>query len=129
MESLRNGVRTFNKHVLNPMMLRVAGRKHWYAAVIWHTGRRSGKRYATPVVAARVPEGFIVPLPYGTNVDWLRNVLAAGRAVITESGETYDVVEPTVTDAASAISPLSARRRETWRRFGIERFLKVKIVS
>ena len=43
-------VRVFNKHLLNPAMLLVAGRKHWYAGVIEHTGRRSGKNYATPVV-------------------------------------------------------------------------------
>jgi hypothetical protein len=24
-------LRVFNKHVLNPVMLRLAGRKHWYA--------------------------------------------------------------------------------------------------
>lgn len=122
---MRDVVRTFNKYVLNPMMMRLAGRKHWYAAVIRHTGRRSGKRYATPVVADRVPDGFIVPLPYGTDVDWLRNVMAAGRAVIMVGGETYDVVEPAIIDAAAAAPQLSPRRREAWRRFGIERFLKI----
>jgi hypothetical protein len=35
-------VRVFNKRVLNPVMLLVAGRKYWYAGVIEHTGRRSG---------------------------------------------------------------------------------------
>ena len=83
MTPLKNAVRVFNKHVLNPVMMNLAGRKHWYAAVIRHTGRRSGKSYATPVVADRVADGFILPLPYGTGVDWLRNVLAAGRATVT----------------------------------------------
>ena len=83
MTPLRDAVRVFNKHVLNPVMMNLAGRKHWYAAVIRHTGRRSGKTYATPVVADRVANGFILPLPYGTGVDWLRNVLAAGRATVT----------------------------------------------
>ena len=85
MTPLKNAVRVFNKHVLNPAMLTLAGRKHWYAAVIRHTGRRSGKSYATPVVADRVADGFILPLPYGTGVDWLRNVLAAGSATIVTS--------------------------------------------
>ncbi|HUH69305.1 MAG TPA: nitroreductase, partial [Mycobacterium sp.] len=57
-------------------MLRLAGRKHWYASAIRHAGRRSGKQYATPVVADRVADGFVIPLPYGTRVDWLQNVLA-----------------------------------------------------
>lgn len=129
MTRVRNMVRTFNKYVLNPMMLRVAGRKHWYAGVIRHTGRRSGKRYATPVVADRVADGFIVPLPYGTGVDWLRNVMAAAGATITVGGETFDVVEPTIIDAATAAPQLSQRRRTAWERFGIDTFLKVKIAS
>lgn len=129
MNSLRNKVRTFNKYVLNPVMMRLAGRKHWYAAVIRHTGRSSGKRYATPVVADRVPDGFIVPLPYGTGVDWLRNVMAAGGATITAGGETFEVVDPVVIDAAAAAPQLSPRRREAWQRFGIDSFLKVKIAS
>ncbi|BBY84024.1 hypothetical protein MPUL_51820 [Mycolicibacterium pulveris] len=129
MTRVRNMVRTFNKYVLNPMMLRVAGRKHWYAGVIRHTGRRSGKRYATPVVADRVADGFIVPLPYGTGVDWLRNVMAAAGATITVGGETFDVVEPTIIDAATAAPQLSQRRRAAWERFGIDTFLKVKIAS
>jgi hypothetical protein len=39
---VRAGVRIFNKFVLNPGMVRLAGRKRWYAAVIIHTGRRTG---------------------------------------------------------------------------------------
>ena len=69
MTPLKKAVRVFNKHLLNPAMLHLAGRKHWYAAVIRHTGRRSGSHYATPVVADGVADGFILPLPYGTGVD------------------------------------------------------------
>lgn len=36
---LRDAVRSFNKHVLNPAMLHLAGRKHSYASVIRHRGR------------------------------------------------------------------------------------------
>lgn len=59
----RHFVRTFNKHILNPMMPAVAGRRHWYAAALHHTGRRSGRHYTTPVVAQPVPDGFVIPLP------------------------------------------------------------------
>jgi pimeloyl-ACP methyl ester carboxylesterase len=59
-------------------------------------------------------------------VDWLKNVLASGEAVIEAKGETYDVVEPEVIDAAEAFPLLDEQHRRTWRRFGIERFLKVK---
>lgn len=125
--SLRDGVRMFNKHVLNPAMLHLAGRKHWYASAIRHTGRVTGTSYVTPVVADPVPDGFIIPLPYGTGVDWLRNVLAAGRATITSGGRTYDVVAPEIIDAASAAPKLSARHRRSFHRFGISEFLQVTV--
>ncbi|AFM15820.1 deazaflavin-dependent nitroreductase family protein [Mycolicibacterium chubuense NBB4] len=120
---VRDAVRTFNKHVLNPAMMLLAGRKHWYAAVMRHTGRRSGAAYATPVVAERVADGFLVPLPYGTGVDWLRNVLAAGKATITVGGQSYDVVDPRVIDARSAAPQLSPRRKRAFERFGVDHFV------
>jgi len=129
MSSVRDAVREFNKHVLNPVMMQLAGHKHWYAAIIRHTGRRSGKSYATPVVADRVTDGFILPLPYGTGVDWLRNVLAAGKATVTVSGQTYDVVEPEIIDAATASPQLSPRRRRAFARFGIDNFVKIKLAK
>lgn len=129
MTPVRDAVRTFNKYVLNPAMMHLAGRKHWYAAVIRHNGRRSGRNYATPVVADRVADGFVLPLPYGTGVDWLRNVLASGRAAVTVGGQTYDVAEPEVIDAATAGPQLSPRRRRAFRRFGIDDFLIVRLAK
>lgn len=126
---VRDAVRTFNKYVLNPAMLLLAGRKHWYAAVIRHTGRRSGKNYATPVVADRVADGFVIPLPYGTHVDWLRNVRSSGQATITVGGQTYDVVEPTIIDMATAGPQLSSRRRRTFQRFGIGEYVKFQLAK
>ena len=125
--SVRDTVRVFNKYLLNPAMLRLAGRKHWYAGVIRHTGRRSGKSYTTPVVADRVADGFIVPLPYGTHVDWLRNVLAADRATIQVSGQTYEVLHPKIIDTAAAAPQLSSRHRLAFERFGIDNFMRVEL--
>jgi deazaflavin-dependent oxidoreductase (nitroreductase family) len=123
---LLHAVRISNKYLLNPVMIRLAGRNNWYAAAIRHTGRKSGRQYATPVVADRVQDGFIIPLPYGTRVDWLQNVLAAGRATVVAEGESHDVTEPLVIDAATALPLLSPRRRRTFERVGIDNYLKVK---
>ncbi len=107
-------------------MLRLAGHKNWYAAAIKHTGRRSGKQYTTPVVAERITDGFVIPLPYGTGVDWLQNVLAARRATILSQGESYDVMKPEIIDAAAALPVLSPQRRRTFQRVGIEQYLRVE---
>jgi deazaflavin-dependent oxidoreductase (nitroreductase family) len=122
----RRRLRTFNKHILNPMMLTLAGRRHWYAAALHHTGRRSGRPYTTPVVAEPVADGFVIPLPYGTQVDWLRNVLAAGHATIDVRGRHHTIVNPQILDAAAAFPLLPTRLQRTWRRFHIEQYLRVR---
>jgi deazaflavin-dependent oxidoreductase (nitroreductase family) len=120
-------VRLSNKYLLNPLMRRNAGQEDSYAAAIRHTGRKSGREYSTPVGADRVQDGFIIPLAYGTRVDWLQNVLAAGRATVTAEGETRDVTDPEIIDAATAFPMLSPKRRRTFERLGIAKYLRVKL--
>ncbi|PEG42610.1 nitroreductase [Mycolicibacterium duvalii] len=127
--SARNVVRTFNKHVLNPVMLLLAGRRHWYATAIRHTGRTTGTVRTTPVVAERVPDGFLTPLPYGTDVDWLRNVVASGEATITVGGRSFDVVNPQIIGADVAAEQLTPRRRRAFARFGVEHFVKFSLAT
>lgn len=123
----RDLIRLSNKYLLNPVMLRPAGTRYWYASVVHHVGRRSGKRYATPVVADRVGDQFVIPLPYGTQVDWLRNVLTAEQASITSKGQSYQVVSPEIIDATEALPLLPRDRRRTFERTRIEHFLRVTI--
>lgn len=124
---LLRAVRTSNKYLLNPIMGKLAGRRISYSAAIRHTGRKSGKPYSTPVGAERTQDGFIIPLAYGTQVDWLQNVLAAGQATVSAKGETHDVTEPEVIDAAAAGQMLSPRRRRTFERLGIAQYLVVQL--
>ncbi|MGJ6123995.1 nitroreductase [Mycolicibacterium sp. Y3] len=126
---VNDGVRKFNKHVLNPLMLHLAGRKHWYAGVIRHTGRRTGRTHRTPVVAVRVADHIVTPLPYGADTDWLRNTLEAGEATITTGGERLDVVNPRIIDTADAATLLPARRLREFTRFGIDHFAEFDLAT
>lgn len=119
-------IRLSNKYLLNPLVRRSAGRKDAYAAAIRHTGRKSGKQYTTPVGADRVQDGFIIPLAYGTKVDWLQNVIAAGRATLRIDGEAHDVTEPEVIDAETALPRLAPKRRKAFERLGIAQYLTVR---
>src|SRR6478735_3509650 len=82
-----------NKHVLNPVMLRVATR-FGPMAVVRHAGRRSGRTYRTPVFAFAYREGgrvrVVLALTYGPDVDWVRNVDAAGSFVLERRGTGED---------------------------------------
>lgn len=123
----KDALRSFNKRFLNPAMMRIAGRKFVYAAVIRHTGRRSGTAYATPVVADRTGNSFVIPLPYGTGTDWLRNVQAAGHATLQVRGETYEVAAPEIIDAATALPQVPAAHARVWQRLRIKHYLTVVI--
>ncbi|MFO7700450.1 MAG: nitroreductase family deazaflavin-dependent oxidoreductase [Acidimicrobiia bacterium] len=107
-------IKRFNKYVTNPLMLRVPGRSGT-TAIVHHVGRRSGKPYATPVIAHQSHHGVIIPLPYGTEVDWLHNLQAAGQAVVDLEGRTLTVDEPAVVDIDDVISLLPAPMARTVR--------------
>jgi deazaflavin-dependent oxidoreductase (nitroreductase family) len=124
----RDTVRVLNKHLLNPAVLRLAGRKHFYASALQHTGRRSGKQYVTPVAATRVTDGFVVPLPYGDRTDWLRNLMTEPDGSLQFQGETYQISSPTVVDAATALAELPPNRRQLVKRFGIRKFAHLNAV-
>lgn len=127
--SARDALRVFNKYVTNRAMRPLAGRKHWYASLIQHTGRRTGTTYATPVVAEPTATGFIIPLPYGTRVDWLRNLQHTGTSTLTRQGRTYKIETPRIIDAATAQTLLTPRRRRQFRRFHIDNFVTVELAD
>lgn len=112
--AFREWVRHFNKQRLNPVVLATAGRVNSPYAVMHHVGRRSGRHYTTPVRVRPTPVGFIVPLPYGRDVDWCRNILAAGGAVITWQGQDYAVAAPEVLSTAAAATRLPLSGWRTW---------------
>lgn len=86
-----DAIRRFDKEIFNPAIMHFAGCPHWDASVLYHKGRRSGRRYATPPRITPIDGGFVVALAYGERVDWLKNVLAEGVARIETKGETYVV--------------------------------------
>ena len=89
-------MRHVTKRFFNPSYRRTAGQPGAFAGVIEHRGRVSGSIYRTPVGIRPTDDGFVIALPYDTRPDWIRNVLAADRAVITVEGETTEVEHPEV---------------------------------
>jgi deazaflavin-dependent oxidoreductase (nitroreductase family) len=119
-------VRHLNKRIFNPLMLRIAGSSWSPFAIVRHVGRRSGKPYQTPVVAIRIKSGFLVALPYGPDVDWYRNVDAAGRCIIVRHGKPYNVGKPEPIGAKTALSLFPLPLRLVWRILGTHHFVTMK---
>ena len=89
--------------ILNPLIGRVAGRRHFFmAGLVQHVGRHSGKRFVTPVGARHHQGTIIIPLTFGNNSDWCRNVLAAGRCAIRTGGTDYEAAGPVLLDRGGA---------------------------
>ncbi len=121
-----DALRWLNRAVINPRVIERSGRPGSYASVIHHQGRQTGTPYSTPVVAEPTAEGFVVPLPYGTKVDWLQNVLASGRASIVSNGITYPVDHAELVPAAVAEPHIPAGFQERLRFYGVSHYLRVR---
>jgi deazaflavin-dependent oxidoreductase (nitroreductase family) len=110
----------------NPAMLPLAGSR-WNPifAVVEHRGRRSGRSYAAPVAARRIPGGFVVSLAFGAQVDWYRNLLAADGGTIRWRGDAYRVAAPTRIDAAAALAAFHPVQRLLLRIAGVDGYVRV----
>ena len=121
-----NVIRRFNRDRLNPWMMRRAGGEHWYASVVKHTGRASGKEYETPVVMHEVDGHLAIPLPYGTDVDWLENLQHAGGGLAVHKGVEFALTEPKIVSRDSIAAALGRRDTLRYRAFGINDFVLLR---
>jgi|SRR5271165_2503592 len=121
---VQNALRLFTR-AMRPLALRSAGKEGSGTSVIRHTGRRSGRMYETPVIAARHDAQFLIALPYGKRTDWLQNVLAKGSAVIVTNGRVYEVDRPEVIPMAEATAYFRPREQRMHRQFRVESALRV----
>ncbi|MGV9801671.1 nitroreductase family deazaflavin-dependent oxidoreductase [Mycobacterium sp. NPDC003449] len=65
-------------------------------AVVIHKGRKSGRTFRTPLWAFKRPGGFVIALTYGSQADWVRNVLAEGGCELETRRHHYRVTAPSV---------------------------------
>jgi deazaflavin-dependent oxidoreductase (nitroreductase family) len=99
----------FNKRFTNRLSLRVAGYLPGFA-IVSHIGRKSGHIYHTPVNAFRTEDGYIIALTYGTQSDWVKNVLVAGWCELQTRGRRARLSDPRiVTDESKSWAPLPVR--------------------
>jgi deazaflavin-dependent oxidoreductase (nitroreductase family) len=79
--------------------------------VVVHTGRRSGQTYRTPVNVFREPNGYVIALTYGPEVDWVKNLVAANGCTIITRRREHVLSDPRIVrDETRAAVPLVVRQ-------------------
>lgn len=103
-----HAVALVNKYVTNPIQGVWAGRiAPW--AIVEHVGRKSNRRYRTPVLAFVDAGRISIALNYGADSDWVKNVLAAGEFTLARSGRELKVAGVRVIPSDSPDVVKSAR--------------------
>jgi len=96
-------------HVFNRVTRLVAGRLPGFG-VLTHAGRNTRRRYRTPLLVLRRGDDYVIALWYGSDVHWVKNVLAAGACELETRSRNVRLAEPRVSaDPARRLLPLPLR--------------------
>ena len=107
-------MRNVNRVLTNPILGTVA----WLVpplAVVHHVGRKTGRVYRTPVVAFRSDAGVVIPMTYGRDVDWARNVVRANGCELERMGRRVALRDPRIVGFDHAKRRLPAALRPFFR--------------
>ncbi len=113
-----------NRYWINPVARRLAGRFPPFI-LLRHVGRRSGRRYETPVWAFRQPNGFLIVLTYGPGAEWVRNLQTAGSCIGVYGGTTYTLAEARIVESDPRAQPLPWLVQRGIGLIGVRHFLYV----
>ena len=115
---LPDRMRYVNKHVTNRVLRGFTNLSHGPFAIIYHTGRKSGKPYETVIWVWKMREGFVIALTLGQEVDWYRNMKAAGGGAVYWHKRLYQVGKPELVDTEKGLTAFPAFFRLLFRTFG-----------
>ena len=110
---------------INPVVATVAPHLPGFA-VLRHVGRISGRPYRTPVLLFRQDGDAVIALGSGSDVEWVRNVMAAGGCVLETRHGRFHGAEPRIwIDPTCRILPLPLRRAGA--SLGVSEFLGLRV--
>ena len=102
-------IRPFTTHVFNRFTRLFVHHLPGFA-IISYRGRKSGKLYHTPMNVFHVGDDYVFALTYGSDVQWVKNVLAAGEAEVRIGKRTIHLTDPELfVDPARRLMPLVVR--------------------
>jgi deazaflavin-dependent oxidoreductase (nitroreductase family) len=121
-------LRPFVTRYINPVTGPLARRLPAFG-IVTHRGRRSGRVYRTPVNVFRHGDDYLFFLTYGSDAQWVKNVLAAGSCSMETRGRVVELVEPElITDPELRPAPPHVRFVER-RIAGANQYLRMRAAS
>ena len=107
----------------NDTTRKISGTERPSWCLLTHVGRRSGNTYQTPLGAYPYGDGFLLPLGYGTQTDWYRNIMAAGTCELAWKGQTHQLERPELISGPDVLHAWPMRERITLRLAGMHDFV------
>ena len=83
----------------------------WLILLLRHTGRKSGKQYATPLQYEKIDGAYYIGAARGANADWFRNVQANPIVEVSVGRKRFKAMAEPVTDAERVADFLAYRLR------------------
>ena len=111
------------RSLANRIILKISGRWLRAYSILTHVGRRSGRQYRNPVSAYPLGDGFVIAILYGAQSQWVRNVMATGRATLRTKGHDYPLERPQIIPPAQALPAFPAPTRTMLRSRNIQHFV------
>lgn len=93
--------------------------------MIRHIGHTSGKLHETPVKVTRTEDGFLFALTYGPEVDWYKNLLAAGHGLLRWNGKEFELNDPQVVEPVAGRNSFHQPKSTILGWLKIEHFFKM----
>ena len=86
-------MRRFTTRVVNPVTRLFAGWLPWFG-ILTYRGRTTGREYRTPMNVFRRGDSYVFALTYGADVDWVKNIVAAGECMLRTRRRDLRLVDP-----------------------------------
>jgi deazaflavin-dependent oxidoreductase (nitroreductase family) len=113
---------------VDPILRPLAGRLPGFG-VVTHVGRKTGRTYHTPINAFRRGDTYLFFLTYGSEVQWVENILASGRCSLRARGHDVTLVEPElINDPELRPAPPIVRFMEK-RLAGVTEYLRMRAAA
>lgn len=116
-----------NKRVTNRVLRHLVGLGPF--AELEYVGRRSGRAFRTTLLAFRHGDMVTLALTYGSDVDWLKNLRAAGGGRMRLGRDLLELGTPREISTAEGASRMPPGIRQILPRTGVDEFVELPVLS